>query len=312
MPAIDRASDPARAASPGAMPALARRGRRAAVARRAASSARAQQARLAALWGSDETATRRRLRACTSRLRCPAGLRVARAAAAATSIRAIPASPTSIRARTACSARPSTCSACARARTAMPTARRWLRHGAWPGGRVPAAQGLRRRQRAARAGDDRYPFVQVEGDGVHEIPVGPVHAGTIEPGHFRFSIVGEKVLRLEERLGYKHKGIEKRFESMTLEEGARLAGRVSRRLARSPMPGPTPWRSKASTGTQPPARARCAARAAARARAHRQPPRRPGLSRQRRARWRSASSQFWRLKEDVLRAERASCSATAT
>jgi len=54
-----------------------------------------------------------------------------------------------------------------------------------------------------------------------------VHAGTIEPGHFRFSIVGEKVLRLEERLGYKHKGIEKRFESMTLEEGARLAGRVS-------------------------------------------------------------------------------------
>jgi Ni,Fe-hydrogenase III large subunit len=62
---------------------------------------------------------------------------------------------------------------------------------------------------------------------VHEIPVGPVHAGTIEPGHFRFSIVGEKVLRLEQRLGYKHKGIEKRFESMTLEEGARLAGRVS-------------------------------------------------------------------------------------
>jgi Ni,Fe-hydrogenase III large subunit len=57
--------------------------------------------------------------------------------------------------------------------------------------------------------------------------VGPVHAGTIEPGHFRFSIVGEKVLRLEERLGYKHKGIEKRFESMTLEDGARLAGRVS-------------------------------------------------------------------------------------
>ncbi len=57
--------------------------------------------------------------------------------------------------------------------------------------------------------------------------MGPVHAGTIEPGHFRFSIVGEKILRLEERLGYKHKGIEKRFESMTLEEGAKLAGRIS-------------------------------------------------------------------------------------
>jgi Ni,Fe-hydrogenase III large subunit len=62
---------------------------------------------------------------------------------------------------------------------------------------------------------------------VHEIPVGPVHAGIIEPGHFRFSVVGEKVLRLEQRLGYKHKGIERRFEGMTLKEGARLAGRVS-------------------------------------------------------------------------------------
>jgi Ni,Fe-hydrogenase III large subunit len=67
----------------------------------------------------------------------------------------------------------------------------------------------------------------VGGEGVHEIPVGPVHAGTIEPGHFRFSIVGEGILRLEERLGYKHKGIEKRFESMMLTEGAKLAGRVS-------------------------------------------------------------------------------------
>jgi Ni,Fe-hydrogenase III large subunit len=62
---------------------------------------------------------------------------------------------------------------------------------------------------------------------VHEIPVGPVHAGTIEPGHFRFSIVGEAVLRLEQRLGYKHKGIEKVAESMSLEQCARLAGRVS-------------------------------------------------------------------------------------
>ena len=74
---------------------------------------------------------------------------------------------------------------------------------------------------------DNYPFVQVEGQGVHEIPVGPVHAGTIEPGHFRFSTVGERVLRLEERLGYTHKGIEKRFEGLTLQQGAKLAGRVS-------------------------------------------------------------------------------------
>jgi len=98
--------------------------------------------------------------------------------------------------------------------------RGWLRHGAWQ----PDAFPLRRDVPLATrlpAGDARYAFVTVEGDGVHEIPVGPVHAGTIEPGHFRFSIVGERVLRLEQRLGYKHKGVEKRFESMTLADGAR-------------------------------------------------------------------------------------------
>ena len=104
--------------------------------------------------------------------------------------------------------------------------RKWLRHGAWLEGVFPLRKDF---DAAARfpVGEDRYAFVKVEGEGVHEIPVGPVHAGTIEPGHFRFSIVGEKILRLEERLGYKHKGIEKRFEQMTLEEGAKLAGRVS-------------------------------------------------------------------------------------
>ena len=69
--------------------------------------------------------------------------------------------------------------------------------------------------------------MRVEGDGVHEMPVGPVHAGIIEPGHFRFSIVGEKVLRLEERLGYVHKGIERRFTELPILEGHRLAARVS-------------------------------------------------------------------------------------
>lgn len=106
--------------------------------------------------------------------------------------------------------------------------RPWLRH-AWPRTLFPL--------RAAAPGDTvgevgesptgPYPFVTVAGDGVHEIPVGPVHAGTIEPGHFRFSVVGEKVLRLEERLGYVHKGIEKRFESLTAVDGQRLAARVS-------------------------------------------------------------------------------------
>lgn len=74
---------------------------------------------------------------------------------------------------------------------------------------------------------DGYAFVRVEGEGVHEIAVGPVHAGTIEPGHFRFSVVGEKVLRLEERLGYVHKGIERRFTELPILDGHRLAARVS-------------------------------------------------------------------------------------
>jgi Ni,Fe-hydrogenase III large subunit len=69
---------------------------------------------------------------------------------------------------------------------------------------------------------------------VHEIPVGPVHAGIIEPGHFRFSVVGEKVLRLEQRLGYKHKGIEKRFTELPplerLSPGRADFGRFDGRL----------------------------------------------------------------------------------
>ena len=104
--------------------------------------------------------------------------------------------------------------------------RPWLRHAAWQDSKHP----LRREFAAATVfeqGKDDYAFVTVGGDGVHEIPVGPVHAGTIEPGHFRFSIVGEKVLRLEERLGYTHKGIDKRFQGMPLAGGAKLAGRVS-------------------------------------------------------------------------------------
>lgn len=104
--------------------------------------------------------------------------------------------------------------------------RPWLRHGAWPADYFPLRIESTGRERFEARADD-YPFVQVEGDGVHEIPVGPVHAGIIEPGHFRFSVVGEKVLRLEERLGYTHKGTERRFMGMDVGEGARLAGRVS-------------------------------------------------------------------------------------
>lgn len=106
-------------------------------------------------------------------------------------------------------------------------ARPWLAHGAWPAGYFP----LRHDASGGEPGEwppaGDYPFVAVAGDGVHEIAVGPVHAGIIEPGHFRFSVVGEKVLRLEERLGYTHKGIDQRFQALPASEGHRLAGRVS-------------------------------------------------------------------------------------
>lgn len=111
-------------------------------------------------------------------------------------------------------------------RSTDPDTRPWLRHAAWPQDYRPLIDPLP----LSPPGEpvlDAYEFVRVEGDGVHEIAVGPVHAGTIEPGHFRFSVVGEKVLRLEERLGYAHKGIERRFMELPIQEAHRLAARVS-------------------------------------------------------------------------------------
>ena len=104
--------------------------------------------------------------------------------------------------------------------------RPWLRHAAWPESFHPLIHSHTPPSRTVPV-IDHYAFVPVEGDGVHEIPVGPVHAGIIEPGHFRFSVVGEKVLRLEARLGYVHKGIERRFSDLPLLSGHRLAARVS-------------------------------------------------------------------------------------
>ena len=104
--------------------------------------------------------------------------------------------------------------------------RPWLWMASWPIDRFPLQRDFEASPKW-EPGEENYPFVRVDGDGVHEIPVGPVHAGIIEPGHFRFQIVGEKVLRLEERLGYVHKGIEKRFEAFTVDDGFRLAGRIS-------------------------------------------------------------------------------------
>ncbi|MBW8066591.1 MAG: Ni,Fe-hydrogenase III large subunit, partial [Ferrovum sp.] len=104
--------------------------------------------------------------------------------------------------------------------------RPWLRHNAWPPDRFPLRKGEGGQAYPPRVREP-YPFVTVSGQGVHEIPVGPVHAGVIEPGHFRFSVVGERVLRLDTQLGYTHKGIEKRAESLAPAELIHLAGRVS-------------------------------------------------------------------------------------
>ena len=104
--------------------------------------------------------------------------------------------------------------------------RPWAWMASWPIDRFPLRRDFEPSPKW-EPGQEDYEFVRVEGDGVHEIAVGPVHAGIIEPGHFRFQVVGEKVLRLEERLSYTHKGIEKRFEAMPALEGHRLAGRVS-------------------------------------------------------------------------------------
>jgi len=105
--------------------------------------------------------------------------------------------------------------------------RPWLNHGAWAEDHYPLLQGSQALPAPKPGALVNYPFVRVEGDGVHEIAVGPVHAGIIEPGHFRFSVVGEKVLRLEQRLGYTHKGIEQRMTQLDPLLAHRLAGRVS-------------------------------------------------------------------------------------
>ena len=110
--------------------------------------------------------------------------------------------------------------------TGNPDARPWIKFEDWPEDAWPLRKSFDASKPMARVKGE-YAWVRAEGEGVYEIPVGPVHAGIIEPGHFRFQALGEDVLNLEERLGYVHKGIEKKFESLTWRDGALLAGRVS-------------------------------------------------------------------------------------
>jgi Ni,Fe-hydrogenase III large subunit len=103
----------------------------------------------------------------------------------------------------------------------LPDPRPWLDHNHW-GVRFPLGDRIDALPMAAP-----YRFLPVEGDGLHQIAVGPVHAGIIEPGHFRFTASGETVVRLEQRLGYTHKGIEGLMRGAGLERAVQLAGRVS-------------------------------------------------------------------------------------
>jgi len=107
--------------------------------------------------------------------------------------------------------------------------RRWLRHNGWKKDDYPLRKGFPRAGINAEpsTGDRDYAFESIRGPGVCEIPVGPVHAGIIEPGHFRFHVAGEDILAMEERLGYVHKGIEKIAEGRDAEGLLRLAGRIS-------------------------------------------------------------------------------------
>jgi Ni,Fe-hydrogenase III large subunit len=102
----------------------------------------------------------------------------------------------------------------------LPDTRPWLDHGKW---RHAPDDEASEAPRDAGA----YAFLPADGESLHQIPVGPVHAGIIEPGHFRFTANGEAVVRLEARLGYAHKGVERLMAGAPVERAAALAGRVS-------------------------------------------------------------------------------------
>ncbi|HEX7462325.1 MAG TPA: NADH-quinone oxidoreductase subunit C [Dermatophilaceae bacterium] len=106
-----------------------------------------------------------------------------------------------------------------------PQPRRLVRHAHWPAGWYPMRHNAGPPPPFTET--EPYPFVEVQGDGVYEIPVGPVHAGIIEPGHFRLSVVGESILKLKARLWFTHRGVEKLFEGLDATRAIHLAERIS-------------------------------------------------------------------------------------
>jgi hypothetical protein len=135
----------------------------------------------------------------------------------------------------------------------VPSGRRtqaWLDHGRWGcSGRWPP-----RRRRCSRRPRCAYRFLPAEGPGLHQIPVGPVHAGIIEPGHFRFTASGETVVRLEERLGYVHKGIDG-LTTVPISPRRRGSRAAPRAIRRSPMRSPSPAPSRRRPAASAPPRA---------------------------------------------------------
>jgi Ni,Fe-hydrogenase III large subunit/Ni,Fe-hydrogenase III component G len=107
-----------------------------------------------------------------------------------------------------------------------PDPRRLALHQFWPEGYHPLRRDVRARTDFTDAGQP-FPFRRVEGEGIFEITVGPVHAGIIEPGHFRFSVEGETIVNLETRLGFVHKGTEKLFETLPFDRTPELAEQIS-------------------------------------------------------------------------------------
>jgi len=107
-----------------------------------------------------------------------------------------------------------------------PDLRRLVRHEHWPKGTHPLKKEFPWNTVLGRQ-QGQYAFRHIEGEGVFEVPVGPIHAGIIEPGHFRFSVAGEPIMQLEVRHFWKHRGVEKLFENHTLTTAVPLTERVS-------------------------------------------------------------------------------------
>ncbi|WP_242965402.1 NADH-quinone oxidoreductase subunit C [Dehalobacterium formicoaceticum] len=107
-----------------------------------------------------------------------------------------------------------------------PDPKRLIFHSNWPKGIYPLRKDFNGQEKPP-FDNQEMPFTQVMGDGVYEIPVGPVHAGIIEPGHFRFSVAGEPIINLEAQLYFVHKGIEKMCEGRSIEHCLYVAERIS-------------------------------------------------------------------------------------